>query len=101
METPTGYLFQAYLEMIEEGKVSESLETAEEEEIRPKTHRFFPWQYHQRGVEKTNRELTRLLDAIERRLSQTTQIPALQLPYSPAILDKAKIPDNSFIQPFF
>jgi hypothetical protein len=97
-------ILQAYLEMIEEGKVSASSDTAKEQEAWPQTPRFFPWQYHQytaRDVEKTNKAFTRLLDAIEHQLPQTTQNPELHLPYSPAILDEANIPNNSFIRPFF
>jgi hypothetical protein len=101
---PLQDILQAYLEMIEEGKVQASPNTAEEQEAWPETPRFFPWQYNQytaRDVKKTNKAFTRLLDAIEHRLPQTTQGSELHLPYSPAILDEASIPNNSFIRPFF
>lgn len=101
---PLQDILQAYLEMIEEGKVQASSDRTEEQEVWPITPRFFPWQYQQyttRDVEKTNNAFTRLLDAINRRLPQTTQDSELQLPYLPAILDEARIPHNSFIRPFF
>lgn len=97
-------ILQAYLEMIEEGKVQASSNMAEGQEAVHETPRFFPWQYHQytaQDIAKANNALTRLLDAIEHRLPQTPRDPELQLPYSPAILDEAKIPINSFIRSFF
>lgn len=101
-------ILQAYLEMIEEGKVQASTEEGGEEGLTP---RFFPWRYHQhthRDVVKATQAFTKLLDAIEQRLPQprAAERPAstsdldIQLPYSHAILDEATIPAKTFIRNF-
>lgn len=95
---PLQHILHAYLEMIDDGKVTTSLE--------PKSalpEQFYPWEIQQctqRDLEKAVVAFTRLLDAIESRLPPNTSNQEIELPYSDLVIDKSLPAKNSFIRSF-
>jgi hypothetical protein len=94
---PLQHILQAYLEIIDDGKVTTSSE--------PKSalpEQFYPWeihQYTQRDIEKAVVAFTRL-DAIESRLPPTTSNQEIELPYSDLVVNKSLPARDSFIRSF-
>ncbi|KAJ5779983.1 hypothetical protein N7457_005143 [Penicillium paradoxum] len=95
---PLQHILQAYLEMIDEGKVTTSSEL---ENTLPE--QFYPWKIHhytRRDLEKAVAAFTRLLDAIESRLPPTTSNEEIRLPYSDLMIDDSMPTEHSFIRSF-
>lgn len=97
---PLQMILRAYLEMIEQDKVTKYSDPNIEIESLYQPSRYFPWEIHQhtqRDVDKAVDAFIRLLDAIETRrppkpklnikISGDSDINGLKLPYSSTTID--------------
>jgi hypothetical protein len=102
---PLQHILQAYLDMIDEGKISTYSDRRKEK--MDGVFGVFPWEIHQHtlmDVERAVSAFTRLLDAIEIRLSsrsiQQCEQPSFEgiaLPYSDSVIEASFIETDSFI----
>lgn len=94
---PLQQILEAYLEMINEGKVEICTED------RFPADQFFPWEYYQftqRDIEKSITAFSRLLNAIEHRHRPPAQSAKIAINYPQSVLDESSTFNKTFVRSF-
>jgi len=104
---PLQHILQAYLDIIDQGKITTYSDRGKENSDRGR-FRVFPWEIHQytlKDIEGAVTAFTRLLDAIEARLPSSStdgngleqlSFEKMALPYSESVIGASSTKANSF-----